>query len=722
LSAIRYELTGIGLLALGALGFAGYWGRAGVAGSVFLRVSRYLFGEYCWWLLPTGIAAYGLIYVITRKPVRFGFRKGGAILLGLTAVTILHGTMSFENATRGYGGGVAGGAISVGLTTAFGSTGRIIAIVVMAVISLMMLTKVTLVGGLLAIWRGIAGAGRAVKRGFERFLFVEEDEEDDEGEDPDTTMIRPVTSPRDGEDDEPPIRIPERKTEPRPRPPRVERPEEIPPPVLPGTSQIGMDQSLLYQVPPLSLLDKGSKAKPPKSDRDIAQKSRLLEETLESFDVKAKVIDVRQGPTVTRYEVQPSSGVKVASIVKLANDIALAMASGDVRIEAPIPNKSAVGIEIPNREISVVTLREVLESPEFTNARSKLTVALGKDIAGKPVISSLESMVHLLIAGATGSGKSVCINSIIASLLYRAKPNELKFLMIDPKIVELSVYNGIPHLLAPVVTDPAKAAKALGWVIKEMTRRYEAFAAAGVRDIVKFNDHVAQSLGKPDHMALPYIVVIIDELADLMVVSPVDVEDAIFRLAQMARAAGIHLVVATQRPSVDVLTGTIKANIQSRTAFAVASQVDSRTILDSAGAEKLLGRGDMLFFPIGAPKPLRAQGAYISEEEIEEIVRYIACQGEPKYEEAILKAEVQTETASEETDDDLFPQAVRIIVEAGQASVSLLQRRLPIGYTRAARLIDVMELRGYIGPYEGSKPREVFLTLNEYMRIFDIKE
>jgi S-DNA-T family DNA segregation ATPase FtsK/SpoIIIE len=325
----------------------------------------------------------------------------------------------------------------------------------------------------------------------------------------------------------------------------------------------------------------------------------------------------------------------------------------------------------------------------------------------------------VLIAGATGSGKSVCINAIIASLLYRARPSELKLLMIDPKVVELSVYNGIPHLLAPVVTDPAKAAKALQWVIREMTKRYETFAAAGVRDITKFNDHVAQALGKPGHMALPYIVVIIDELADLMVVAPIDVEDAIFRLAQMARAAGIHLVVATQRPSVDVLTGTIKANIQSRIAFAVASQVDSRTILDSAGAEKLLGRGDMLFLPVGGAKPLRAQGAYISEEEIEGIVSFISVQGEPKYEEAILKAEAVAEASrDDDREDELFPQALRIIVEAGQASVSLLQRRLPIGYTRAARLIDVMEQRGHIGRYEGSKPREVFLTMSEYDRLY----
>lgn len=714
LNALFYELSGLGLIALGVLGVLGNFGSAGLAGVALRRVASWVLGDL-WFVLPVGLIALGGFYVVRRGPIGASARKMGIAVLAVTMAAFLHCALpaghEFENAFRGYGGGLVGALVAWSLVKLFGTVGRFVALAVMFLAGLLLVTNVTIVGGFQKGIRALRRYLRSLRDALVDFIYVfpedSREDKDERGQEPETPERVPIP--------EPAPRPEPRREKPRPQPEQRAQSDEPK-----AYAQMTLDQGLTYQVPPLTLLDRGPKIKAPKSDRDIAEKSRLLEETLDSFDVKAKVVDVRRGPTVTRYEVQPAPGVKVASIVKLANDIALAMASGDVRIEAPIPGKSAVGIEVPNREISVVTLREVLESQEFKNVPSRLAVALGKDIAGKPVVGSLESMVHLLIAGATGSGKSVCINAIIASLLFRAKPDELKMLMIDPKVVELSIYNGIPHLIAPVVTDPSKAAKALQWVLKEMTRRYEAFAAIGVRDISKFNDHVATALGKPWHMALPYIVVVIDELADLMVVAPVDVEDAIFRLAQMARAAGIHLVVATQRPSVDVITGTIKANIQSRIAFAVASQIDSRTILDSAGAEKLLGRGDMLFFPVGAQKPLRAQGAYISEEEIEDIVKFVSSQAEPTFEEAILKAEVGEQQTSGDTDDELFPQAVRIIVEAGQASVSLLQRRLPIGYTRAARLIDVMEQRGYIGPYEGSKPREVFLTFEEYNRIFGI--
>ncbi|MHB8917200.1 MAG: DNA translocase FtsK, partial [Desulfocucumaceae bacterium] len=433
------------------------------------------------------------------------------------------------------------------------------------------------------------------------------------------------------------------------------------------------------------------------------------------FGVRAKVTHVARGPAITRYEIYPPPGIKVSRIVGLADDIALSMASPDVRIEAPIPGKAAVGIEVPNVEITMVHLRELLESEEFRDATSRLTVSLGKDIAGHAIVADLSRMPHLLIAGATGSGKSVCLNTMIASILFKAIPDHVKFLIIDPKMVELTTYNGIPHLISPVVTDPKKAATALRWAVKEMEYRYELFAAAAVRDITRYNSAAGRkdASGPP----LPFIVVIIDELADLMMVAPADVEDSICRLAQMARAAGIHLVIATQRPSVDVITGLIKANIPSRISFAVSSQVDSRTVLDMGGAEKLLGKGDMLFFPVGASKPIRVQGAYLSDREVENLVTFWKKQAEPVYDESVA-GDFQRVNSGEIADDELLPRAVEIFIETGHASISMLQRRLHIGYARAARLIDIMERKGIVGGYEGSKPRSVLMTLEQYETAF----
>jgi len=478
-----------------------------------------------------------------------------------------------------------------------------------------------------------------------------------------------------------------------------------------------LSEDAFYELPPFSLLDKSEPPRRGKPSQDYAAQGKVIEKTLMSFGITAKVVGIENGPAVTRYEVQPGPGVKVASIVNLSQDLALALAAQDVRIEAPIPGKSAIGIEVPNKEVSLVHLRDVLETKEFRSSKSPLTVALGKDISGRPVVTTLDHCLHLLIAGATGAGKSVCINSIIASLLFKARPDQVKLVLIDPKRVELSVWSRIPHLIAPVVSDPKKAAGALRWAIKEMESRYEKFTKVGTRDIDRYNEVATP----PDSLrpAMPYIVIIIDELSDLMMVAPAEVEDAIFRLAQMARASGIYLIVATQRPSVDVITGTIKANIPSRIAFAVASQIDSRTILDMAGAEKLLGRGDMLFYPVGASKPLRAQGAYISEREIDELVSFVSSQAKPQFAQGILQVPETLEQQQESSDDPFFPQALRIVVEAKQASVSLLQRKLPIGYSRAARLIDAMEAKGYVGPYEGSKPREVRLTMAEYLRLFE---
>lgn len=469
-----------------------------------------------------------------------------------------------------------------------------------------------------------------------------------------------------------------------------------------------------YQLPPLSLFSLPTNQVSGFSSTSAQENAAKLQATLQSFGVQATVVEISRGPTVTRYELQPAAGVKVSRIVGLTDDIALALAARDIRMEAPVPGKSVIGIEVPNDEVAVVSLREVLQSPEFQQTSAKLALALGRDISGAPIVGDLQRMPHLLVAGATGSGKSVCINGIIASLLMRFKPHEAKLLMIDPKMVELSGYNGIPHLLAPVVTDPRKAAFALKKIVQEMENRYQLMAERGARDIERYNQLLREEGLEP----LPFIVVIVDELADLMMVAPGDVEDAICRIAQMARAAGIHLIVATQRPSVDVITGLIKANIPSRIAFAVSSMADSRTILDSGGAEKLLGRGDMLFLPVGAAKATRVQGAYVSEEEIERLVNYVKEQQQAVY---TVDLHSGAEDEANEGDagpelDSLFMDAVDLVVEMGQASVSMLQRRFRIGYSRAARIVDQMELSGIVGPFEGSKPREVLISKEQWLQ------
>ena len=472
-----------------------------------------------------------------------------------------------------------------------------------------------------------------------------------------------------------------------------------------------------YEYPPVEILSKPSKRTIKGGAKALTETATRLQKTLYSFGVSAKVENVSVGPAITRYELKPAEGVRVSKIANLADDIALNLAAETIRIEAPIPGKQAVGIEVPNKEKEAVHLREVLDSDEFKENKSKLTVALGKDVAGNIQLADIAKMPHVMIAGSTGSGKSVCINTIITSIIYHAKPSEVKFVMVDPKVVELSVYNGIPHLLIPVVTDPRKAAGALAWAVQEMEDRYSKFANKGVRDLKGYNKAIEKEneVGK-----LPQIVIIIDELADLMMVAKNDVEDAICRLAQKARAAGMHLVIATQRPSVDVITGLIKANIPSRIAFAVSSQVDSRTILDSVGAEKLLGKGDMLYFPSGAPKPYRVQGAFVSDDEVEKIVDFIKSNGTATYSEDILESiensnktdkELAQEQAQDDDADPFLMDAIQTVVETGQASTSFIQRRFKVGYARAGRIIDQMEERGVISGYQGSKPREVLMSL-----------
>ncbi len=479
-----------------------------------------------------------------------------------------------------------------------------------------------------------------------------------------------------------------------------------------------------YCYPPLSLLNESKGSDPAAAAKEQNATADLLIQTLREFGVSAKLLDISCGPTVTRYELQPSAGVKISRITGLADDIALRLATTGVRIEAPIPNKAAIGIEVPNKISNSVCLRDLIGSKEFQNAGSKLTVALGKDIGGQIVITDLAKMPHLLIAGTTGSGKSVCTNSMIQSILFRATPDEVKLLLIDPKQVEFGIYNGIPHLLVPVVTDPRKAAGALGWAVNEMLRRYKLFAENSVRDLTMYNEAAKNS----DTLeVLPQIMIVIDELADLMMVAANEVESNICRLAQMARAAGMHLVIATQRPSVDVITGLIKANIPSRLALTVASAVDSRTILDTGGAEKLLGKGDMLFMPVGFAKPMRVQGCFVGNREVESVVDFLKTKEEQHYDEAVIEeinrqaaaAEKSSKSAGDTDDlagdgDEMLPQAIEVVLEAGMASTSLLQRRLRLGYARAGRIIDEMEQRGIVGPHEGSKPRQVLITRQQW--------
>lgn len=496
-----------------------------------------------------------------------------------------------------------------------------------------------------------------------------------------------------------------------------EKPDTTPIPVTDEEIDTGY---IPYKFPPVKLLGREKSGKDSVSPEDIRNMGTKLIEALRTYGVEAKINEITRGPAITRFEISLAAGVKVSKIINLSNDIALSLAARSVRIIAPIPGKAAVGIEIPNDQISVVRLRDVIDTEEFRSFKSKTAFALGKDINGKVQIADVSKMPHLLIAGSTGSGKSVCINSLITSIIYKADPNEVKLIMVDPKMVELQVYNGIPHLLIPVVTDPRRAAGALNWAVQEMIKRYKLFAESNVRNLAGYNEY-AQMNGE---RKLEQIIIIVDELADLMMVSAKEVEDSICRLAQMARAAGMYLVIATQRPSVDVITGLIKANVPSRIAFAVANQMDSRTILDMGGAEKLLGRGDMLFLPMGANSPVRIQGAFVTDAETEAIVEYIKQDFSAKYDEDIMEhiergAQADGGGKHKEDDeaDEMLPAAIKAVVEAGQASASLLQRRLSVGYARAGRLIDQLEERGIIGPHEGSKPRAVLISRSQYMEM-----
>ncbi|WP_072773948.1 FtsK/SpoIIIE family DNA translocase [Desulfitobacterium chlororespirans] len=763
---VRHELIGIVALGLAVLGIVAlYSGSNGVVGGKIKEGLTILAGNGRVWLLLM-LGAWGIAYM-NRKHINNQWRTVGVLLLWLAFEGLLHfqlpGLSDYSNETildeglLGHGGGAIGALLTMALKSSVGISGGYVVLIVTALSGALLVTNRSLIGGLQQVQKAGKESGRWVKNHVEDFIYVIQDtEENPEEAFPEEPMEKRALKKN--------IKRKETKTTTEPlkvlEPELVERPVIIktlqdqadhggeeekpladtpviqtvlpfaeekkqkasPPGKLTGTpvSRLAQKESGDFQLPNLTLLNKSMKVKNPRINKDLADNVKILEETLESFGVKIKVTHVTQGPAITRYEAQPAPGVKVSKITNLSDDIALSLAATDVRIEAPVPGKSVVGIEVPNKEIATVHFREVLETPEFQNSLSKLTVVLGKDITGSPIVADLTKMPHLLIAGATGSGKSVCVNTLINSILYKARPDEVKFLLVDPKMVELTNYNGIPHLIAPVVTDPKKAAGALKWIVTEMETRYELFAAAGVRDIVRYN-YLRTQEKKEEAPPLPYVVVIIDELADLMMVAPGDVEDSICRLAQMARAAGIHLLIATQRPSVDVITGLIKANVPSRIAFAVSSQIDSRTILDMNGAEKLLGRGDMLYYPMGASKPIRVQGCFLADKEVENVVRFLQNQAKPEYQE-IPNIELGTDKPAEDTGDELFHQAALLFIEAGNASVSLLQRRLRIGYTRAARLMDLLEEKGVVGGYEGSKPREVLLTKGQFDQKFGLGE
>ncbi|MGD6854560.1 DNA translocase FtsK [Bacillus infantis] len=759
---VQYELTGLIMIALSVISIA----KLGAVGTSIVMFFRFFMGE--WYILGLlGMAVYGGYLMWKReRPYLFHTKLMGLYLVIASMLLLSHVTLfqllsnggkfedpsvigntwelfwmeaGGETSTTDLGGGMVGSVLFAMSYFLFDEAGTKLIAALLIIIGLVLLTGKTFGEAAGKLFISIWGF---IKKQWEAFLedmkeskrkFRERSDErrqrqeelrqsaEEREPEPSVNMAQPPLPAEEEPSPEPIISsFAERAYQQQPEPVKdaakrksktggEEAAEDESAPAITFT-EVENVENVDYELPPLSLLTMPRQADQSGEYEQIHANAAKLERTFQSFGVKARVTQVHLGPAVTKYEVHPDVGVKVSKIVSLSDDLALALAAKGIRIEAPIPGKSAVGIEVPNTEVAMVSLREVLESKQNDRPDSKLMIGLGRDITGEAVLAELNKMPHLLVAGATGSGKSVCINGIITSILMRAKPHEVKLMMIDPKMVELNVYNGAPHLLAPVVTDPKKASQALKKVVSEMERRYELFSHTGTRNIEGYNEHVKRHNAEEEAQQplLPYIVVIVDELADLMMVASSDVEDAITRLAQMARAAGIHLIIATQRPSVDVITGVIKANIPSRIAFAVSSMTDSRTILDMGGAEKLLGRGDMLFLPVGASKPVRVQGAFLSDEEVEEVVDFVISQQKAQYQEEMIPDDVP-ETASE-VDDDLYEEAVELIVEMQTASVSMLQRRFRIGYTRAARLIDEMELRGIVGPYEGSKPRAVLVA------------
>lgn len=749
----NHEIVGILLIALGILITLSLYFHdvVGLFGKLTRDMLLGMMGLPAF-IVPLVVLAYGIL-VLLRKDSSFFQSKAlyaGVLVLiissliqtgcydpkeYLNASPIESITKFYQNGIKLQGGGVLGGIISTPFLKVFQITGTIVILMTLSIIDIILLTNISFVDLLRGLQESIQNAFKSLKNKLAEGRHREE---------ADAEKNNAASGKNDHKEEVPLSKIIDMNLKKSERKPvekadvspavleekdhvqlvindmkKVQPPEKPEPVDISKEITVGTGTGVQYTYPTFELLNlNNDEGKDINDIKNAAlEGARKLEDTLKSFGVEAKVTNVSRGPAVTRYELQPSPGVKVSKIVNLSDDISLNLASAGVRIEAPIPGKAAVGIEVPNKEVTAVYLREVLESKDFVQYSSKLAFALGKDISGEPIIADIGKMPHVLVAGATGSGKSVCINSLIISLLYKASPEEVKLLMVDPKVVELGVYNGIPHLLIPVVTDPKKAAGALNWAVQEMVNRYKLFADKNVRDLKGYNALMKE---EEQQQQLPQIVIIIDELADLMMVAPNDVEDAICRLAQMARAAGMHLVIATQRPSVDVITGVIKANIPSRIAFAVSSQVDSRTILDMGGAEKLLGKGDMLFYPVGEPKPIRIKGAFITDKEVEKVVEFIKSQGSVSYDNDIID-EINSESEPSESEpgdnDELLPQAIELVVDAGQASVSLIQRKFKVGYARAARIVDQMEARGVVGPFEGSKPRQVLISKQQWMEM-----
>jgi len=753
---LRSEVVGIFLLAAGIISLISLLNFN--TGSVGLYISRFL--QYSFGLgafvIPILMLIIGGFYIKTDHGIVYSVRFWGLSLLYISLLGLMHHFLIIENReilpeSLTNGGGLIGGMLLFVLRKFFGFYGALVLLIASSLCGILIATTWSLYQtfitakekthqGLTTAYEQFEKVGNFYNQEKDRqFAKInkkqEQQHEDAAVEGTAATLEKPLLDrlleqaalqeeeeARRTRIEEPINKLQESNAETKVKHSSKGRIEDSHSILEPESKVVAG-----YILPPLSLLQKSTNQTDSKRAKEVANNAKILENTLESFNVKAKMIHISQGPTVTRYELEPAPGVKVSKIVNLADDIALSLAASGVRIEAPIPGKAAIGIEVPNKVLASVPLRDVLECDEFLKSSSKLVVSLGKDIAGQIITADLGKMPHLLVAGSTGSGKSVCINTLLTSILFKATPQEVRMILIDPKVVELTSYNGLPHLLTPVVTDAQKAAAALRWAVQEMERRYEMFAAAGVRDIGRYNDLIDSfPVGEGSSgEKIPYILIIIDELADLMMVSPVDVEDAIIRLAQKARAAGIHMVLATQRPSVDVITGLIKANVPSRIAFAVSSQIDSRTILDMAGAEKLLGKGDMLFYPIGMSKPLRVQGAFIADSEVEQLTEYIKKQIEPpEYMEGITACESPTKGDNSPSlfEDELFEEAVRIIMELNQASASMLQRKFRIGYTRASRLIDTMEEMKIIGPNLGSKPRDITMTYDQVCERYFTKE
>jgi len=737
-SAVRTEIFGILTAAFAVILLFGlYHPSMGVIGELLARLLRMGLGRAAW-TIPAVILGAGVMIAVTGDVRAAQPRIVGVALGAVMLATVHHAIGGFSDlfsppAIEG-GGGYVGASVGWLLTSAVGRVGSYIILAAGALVSIALTLNVPLTDLLRR------GGRAAYKCSSDTWCFLAEFVSGDDGEgewkqpavedsahqargggkeqdSDDAPDVTPPIRSYCGEDDNSRAagntdRPDAKKSDPGPQMPKND--SETSPE---SAEQMRMDLQSAYTLPDPGLLEAGERRKSfrGRARADLNRKARKLESTMASFGIKVSVTEISHGPTITRFDVHPSPGVKVSQIVRLADDLALALASSGVRVVAPVPGKSAVGIEVPNQEVTPVLLREIVESSEFARAPGPLTLGFGADITGKPLVRPLDDLLHLLIAGSTGSGKSICIRCIIASILFKARPDEVKFLLIDPKVVEFMSYNELPHLLSPVVTDPRKAAGCLTWAVKEMERRYNQFAEHGVRDLPSYNAHAAETGAEP----MPRIVIIIDELADMMNVARVDVEDAIQRLAQMARAAGIHLIVATQRPSVDVITGVIKANIPSRIAFSVSSGADSRTILDTGGAERLVGDGDMLFSPVGRDKLLRAQGSFLSDDDLQKLLAYVRQQASPQYQEEVVQAAEEAEAEGgngKQHDDDKLEEAISIVLESGEASVSMLQRRLRVGYTRAGRLIDTMESMGIIGPHRGPKSREVLLSRAAYQQ------